>query len=35
MSYVQELRSKIGHDEYIGVGAGVFILRGNEVLLQR
>lgn len=35
MSYVRELRQKIGHDEYIGVGAGVFIYKNKEVLLQK
>ncbi|MEA4889919.1 MAG: NUDIX domain-containing protein [Clostridiaceae bacterium] len=35
MSYVEELRKKIGHDEYIGVGAGVFIYENNRVLLQK
>ena len=35
MSYVGDLRRKIGHDEYIGVGAGVFIYKGREVLLQK
>ncbi len=35
MSYVERLREKIGHDEYIGVGAGVFIYSGRKVLLQK
>lgn len=35
MSYVSELRAKIGHDEYIGVGAGVFLCRDGKVLLQK
>lgn len=35
MSYVSELRAKIGHDEYIGVGTGVFIYKDGKVLLQR
>lgn len=35
MSYVEELRKKIGHDEYIGIGAGVFIYKGRKVLLQK
>jgi len=35
MSYVENLRRKIGHDEYIGVGAGVFVYRNRQVLLQK
>lgn len=35
MNYVQQIRSKIGHDEYIAVGAGIFIYKGTQVLLQR
>ncbi|MBQ2756180.1 MAG: NUDIX domain-containing protein [Oscillospiraceae bacterium] len=35
MSYIRDIRSKIGHDELIGVGAGVFIYKGSKVLLQR
>ena len=35
MSYVDYIRSRIGHDEYIGVGAGVFICREGKVLLQQ
>jgi 8-oxo-dGTP pyrophosphatase MutT (NUDIX family) len=35
LNYVGELRRKIGHDEYIGVGAGVFIYKDKKVLLQR
>ena len=35
LSYVEQLRKKIGHDEYIGVGAGVFIYKNRRVLLQK
>jgi 8-oxo-dGTP pyrophosphatase MutT (NUDIX family) len=35
MSYTQEIRSKIGHDLLIVVGAGVFIYKENKVLLQK
>ena len=35
MSYVEQLREKIGHDEYIGVGAGIFIYKDRNVLLQK
>lgn len=35
MNYVDYIRSKIGHDEYIGVGAGVFLCRNRQVLLQQ
>lgn len=35
MSYVRELRKKIGHDEYIAVGAGIFIYEDKKVLLQK
>lgn len=35
MSYVEQLRAKIGHDEFIGVGAGIFIYQGRQVLLQK
>ena len=35
LSYVEQLRKKIGHDEYIGVGAGVFIYKDRNVLLQK
>lgn len=35
MSYVEQLRKKIGHDEYIGVGAGIFIYKDRNVLLQK
>lgn len=35
MSYLKQIRSKIGHDEMIGVGAGVFIYSGRKVLLQK
>ena len=35
LSYVEQLRKKIGHDEYIGVGAGIFIYKGRNVLLQK
>lgn len=35
MSYVERLRKKIGHDEYIGVGAGIFIYKDRNVLLQK
>ena len=35
MGYVKDIRSKIGHDEFIGVGAGIFIYKDNKVLLQK
>lgn len=35
LSYVEQLRKKIGHDEYIGVGAGIFIYKDRNVLLQK
>ena len=35
MSYIEQIRAKIGHDEIIGVGAGIFIYRGRQVLLQK
>ncbi len=35
MSYVGEIRKKIGHDEIIGVGAGIFIYKDKSVLLQK
>lgn len=35
MSYVEQLRKKIGHDEYIGIGAGIFIYKDGNVLLQK
>jgi 8-oxo-dGTP pyrophosphatase MutT (NUDIX family) len=35
LSYVEELRRKIGHDEYIGIGAGVFVYKNDKVLLQK
>lgn len=35
MDYIESLRRKIGHDEIIAVGAGVFPVRDGKVLLQR
>lgn len=35
MSYIGEIRKKIGHDEIIGVGAGIFIYKDKSVLLQK
>lgn len=35
MSYVKEIRKKIGHDEMIGIGAGIFIYKDRKVLLQK
>lgn len=35
MGYIEQLRAKIGHDEIIGVGAGVFLCRDGKVLLQK
>lgn len=35
MSYTKNMRSKIGHDLLIVVGAGVFIYKDNKVLLQK
>lgn len=34
MSYVEQLRKKIGHDEYIGVGAGIFIYKDRMGYLK-
>jgi hypothetical protein len=34
LNYVEELRRKIGHDEYIGVGAGAFIYTENFILVK-
>jgi ADP-ribose pyrophosphatase YjhB (NUDIX family) len=35
MSYIKNLRKKIGHDRLIAVGAGVFIYKDGKVLLQK
>ena len=35
MGYIQELRSLVGHRPIIMVGAGILLLRENQVLLQR
>jgi ADP-ribose pyrophosphatase YjhB (NUDIX family) len=35
MGYTEEIRKKVGHDEIIGVGAGVFIYKEAKVLLQK
>jgi 8-oxo-dGTP pyrophosphatase MutT (NUDIX family) len=35
MGYTEEIRKKVGHDEIIGVGAGVFIYKEGKVLLQK
>ena len=35
MGYIESIRKKIGHDEIIAVGAGVFIYQNEKVLLQR
>ena len=35
MGYIRNIRSKIGHDELIGVGAGIFIYKDKKVLLQK
>ncbi len=32
LSYVEQLRKKIGHDEYIGVGAGIFIYKNRNLV---
>ncbi|MCG8483912.1 MAG: NUDIX hydrolase [Clostridia bacterium] len=33
--YIQNIRSKIGHDRLITVGAGVFVYKEGQVLLQK
>lgn len=33
--YIQNIRRKIGHDRLIAVGAGVFVYRQGQVLLQK
>ena len=35
MSYTSEIRSKIGHDPLIVVGAGIFIYKDRKVLLHK
>ena len=35
MSYIENIRKKIGHDLLILVGAGVFIYKDGKVLLQK
>lgn len=35
MGYTEQIRKKVGHDEIIGVGAGVFIYKEGKVLLQK
>ena len=35
MGYIMDLRKKVGHDELIGVGGGIFIVKEGRVLLQR
>ncbi|QHT60824.1 NUDIX hydrolase [Paenibacillus lycopersici] len=35
MSYIQNIRKKIGHDRLIAVGAGVIIYKDGKVLLQK
>ena len=35
MGYTEEIRKKVGHDEIIVVGAGVFIYKERKVLLQK
>ena len=35
MGYVQTIRKKIGHDQIICVGAGVFVYQDGKVLLQK
>ncbi len=35
MGYTKDIRSKIGHDLLIVVGAGVFIYKDKKVLLQK
>lgn len=34
MSYISEIRQKIGHDLLIGIGAGVIIVKDHKILLQ-
>ena len=35
MGYIETLRQKIGHDEHIGVGAGIFLCQNGMILLQK
>jgi 8-oxo-dGTP pyrophosphatase MutT (NUDIX family) len=35
MGYIDDIRSKIGHDLLIVVGAGIFIYKNGKVLLQK
>ena len=35
MGYIMHLRKKIGHEELLTAGTGVFPVRGGKVLLQR
>ena len=35
MGYVEQIRKKIGHDRLLLVGAGVFVYRDGNVLLQK
>ena len=35
MGYIMRLRKKIGHEELLTAGTGVFPVRGGKVLLQR
>lgn len=34
MSYISEIRKKIGHDLLIYLGAGVIVYQDNKILLQ-
>lgn len=34
-NYIRNIRSKIGHDRLIVVGAGVFVYRDGKILLQK
>jgi 8-oxo-dGTP pyrophosphatase MutT (NUDIX family) len=35
LGYTEYIRNKVGHDEIIVVGAGIFVYKGRKVLLQR
>ncbi len=35
MGYIREIRQKVGHDEILCVGAGVWVYQNGQLLLQR
>lgn len=34
MSYIQNLRKYVGHDEILSVGATILVVKENKILLQ-